>query len=81
VGQPGGKRSGLSPKKQENFLFIEIKFKQVQTLFNKRWTYEARKIPNKIWLESLDMRNNYAYRNFLRFLMSFELKFRKFSMS
>jgi hypothetical protein len=27
VDRPGGKRSGPSPKKQENFLFIQIKFK------------------------------------------------------
>jgi hypothetical protein len=39
------------------------------------------KIQIKYGWKVLDMRNNYAYRNFLRFLMSFELKFRKFSMS
>jgi hypothetical protein len=35
MGRPEGKRSGPSPKKQENFLFIQIKFKQVQTVLIK----------------------------------------------
>jgi hypothetical protein len=39
VGQPAGKRSGPSPKKQEDFLFIQIKFKQVRIVLIKKWTY------------------------------------------
>jgi hypothetical protein len=43
--------NGPSPKEQEDFLFFQIEFKQVQTVLIKRWTYQAQKIPNKIWLE------------------------------
>jgi hypothetical protein len=53
VGRPGGKRSGLSPQEDGNFLFIQIKFKQPRTVLIQKWTYEALEIPNKIWLESV----------------------------
>jgi hypothetical protein len=45
------KRSGPSPNEQESFRFIQLNFKQVQIVLIKRWTYQAPKIPNKIWLE------------------------------
>jgi hypothetical protein len=41
---PGKKGNGPSPKEQEDFLFIQIEFKQVQTVLIKRWTYHDPKI-------------------------------------
>jgi hypothetical protein len=54
VGWPRGMRSGSGPKKQLNFLFIQIIFEHVQIVLIKRWTYQASKITNKIciWRES-----------------------------
>jgi hypothetical protein len=45
------KGNGPSPKKREDFLFIQIEFKQVRTVLIKRWTYQDPKIPNKICME------------------------------
>jgi hypothetical protein len=48
---PGKRWSGSSPKEQEGFLFIQINFKLVQTVLIKRWTYQAQKNLNKIFME------------------------------
>jgi hypothetical protein len=48
---PGKKENGSCPKEQEDFLFIQIEFKQVRMVLIKRWTYPAPKIPTKIFLE------------------------------
>jgi hypothetical protein len=44
-GPPGRKkRSAPSPDEQESFCFIQIKFKLLQIVLLKRWTYQAPKI-------------------------------------
>jgi hypothetical protein len=47
----------------------------------KRWTSPTKKIPEKYGFVDNKRRNNFPYRNFSRFEMKFELKFREASMS
>jgi hypothetical protein len=51
MGQPGGKRSGSSPKKTGECLIYSNKIQTSLNYLMKRWTYQASKIPNKIGLE------------------------------
>jgi hypothetical protein len=37
----------------------------------------APKIPSKIWIKELEIRNNFPYRNFSRFEIEFEQEFRE----
>jgi hypothetical protein len=50
-------------------------------VLTKGWTSRAPKIPNKIWVEELEIRNNVTYRNFSRFKLKFELNFKEVSMT
>jgi hypothetical protein len=63
----------------------QIKFELFQTYSNLTWSkqglLEVENFERKYGFEDIEMMNNFFHRNFFRFEVDFELKFKEVSMS